>query len=327
MSRRVLITGGTGFVGSHTVESYLAAGWDVRAAVRNPKRLTWLANLPAETAQCAFSDQSSLEAAVCDCDVVVHCAAVTKTPRRAEYYRINADAVRNLVIAARNAGARRFVLCSSHAASGPAIDGIASREEDPAQPLSDYGKSKLQGEQELQRHAGNMEWIILRPPSVFGPRDEQFVPLFRAVSRYGIYPVLGGGERQYSYIYVRDLARALLMAGTAEMGANQIYFVAHPEALDWELTANTIAGFAHRRAHPIRIPSFMAYGLGAINDVIAKLTGNAALLSSDKVREMLAAGWICSAEKIHQAWGFMCEYSTEQALRETYDFYRAAKRI
>ncbi len=79
MSRRVLITGGTGFVGSHAVEHYLAAGWTVRALVRDPRRLVWLKSLPIEIAVGTMTDQTSLEAAVAECDVVVHCAGLTKT--------------------------------------------------------------------------------------------------------------------------------------------------------------------------------------------------------------------------------------------------------
>ena len=70
-----------------------------------------------------------------------------------------------------------------------------------------------------------MEWIILRPPSVFGPRDEQFLPLFKAVVGRGIYPRFGAAGRTYSYIYVKDLARALLQAGCTESGVNSTYFL------------------------------------------------------------------------------------------------------
>ncbi len=327
MSRRALITGGTGFVGSHAVEAYLAAGWQVRALIRNPQRLAWLKDMSVELAVGSFSDPDSIGAAVRNVDVVVHCAAVTKTARRAEYYEVNAAAVETLAVAARDAGVKRFVLCSTHAASGPAQDGVASREDDPPRPLTDYGKSKLEGENRLRQVAGAMEWVILRPPSVLGPRDEQFVPLFRAVARYGVYPVLGSGRQSYSYIYVKDMARALLTAGEENRGLGETYFVAHEEPLDWSRAAAIIGQLSGNRARQIRIPAFAARGIGQINDTIQALSGHAALLSSDKVREMLATGWVCSTEKIRCAWNFSCQYSTEQALRETYEFYRQTKRL
>ena len=327
MNRRVLITGGTGFVGSHTVEAYLKGGWQVRALIRNSQRLTWLKDLPIELAVGSFTDPSVVGAAVRDIDVVVHCAAVTKTARRAEYFEVNAVAVETLAVAARDAGVKRFVLCSSHAASGPARDGVSSQEAHPPHPLSDYGRSKLEGENRLRQAAGTMEWVILRPPSVLGPRDEQFVPLFRGIARWGLYPVLGSGRQSYSYIYVKDLARALLIAGAQTDGCNETYFVAHEEPLDWSKAAAIIGHLAGRRARQIRVPSLIAKGVGRTNDVIQSVTGHAALLSSDKIREMLATGWICSTEKIRRTWNFSGEYTTEQALRETYEFYRETNRL
>ena len=327
MNRRVLITGGTGFVGSHAIEAYAAAGWQVRALVRDPSREAWSVECKADIRVGAFHNPSDLSAAVAGCDVVVHCAGVTKTPRREEFYRINRDAVGLLAQAARAAGVSRFILCSTHAASGPALDGIASREDDPPRPLTDYGKSKLEGEEKLKENAGTMEWVILRPPSILGPRDEQFVPLFRGVVRYGIYPRFGSGEQVYSYIYVKDFARALLTAGETQKGLNDTYFAAHPETLHWGAAALTIAGIEHRRVRALPIPGTVLKAIGKLNDAYATVSGKPALLSSDKVREILAQPWICSTEKIQQVWNFRCEYSTEQALRETLDFYRRTRRL
>jgi nucleoside-diphosphate-sugar epimerase len=327
LSRRVLITGGTGFVGSHAIEIYAAAGWEVRALVRNPSRKAWSEQCNAEVCVGALHNPADLSAAVAGCEVVVHCAGVTKTARRDDYYRINRDAVGLLAQAARAAGVKRFVLCSTHAASGPALDGIASREDDPPRPLTDYGRSKLEGEQVLKDNAGAMEWVILRPPSILGPRDEQFIPLFRGVVRYGIYPRFGAGGQAYSYIYVKDFARALLMAGEAQSGLCDTYFVAHPENLDWAAAAATIAKAAHRRVRVIRIPESVLRVLGELNDLYATVSGKPALLSSDKVKEILARPWVCSTEKIQRVWNFRCEYSTEQALRETLDFYRRTRRL
>jgi nucleoside-diphosphate-sugar epimerase len=327
MNRRVLVTGGTGFVGSHVVEAYLSAGWSVRALVRNPARAAWIRSLPIDIVLGSFADGASLRSALNEVQVVVHCAAVTKTTRRNEYYRVNAEAVQQLAAAAVVAGVGRFVLCSSHAASGPAQDGVASHESDPPHPLSDYGKSKLEGEQLLKRFAKQMEWVILRPPSVIGPRDQQFVPLFRAVARYGVYPKLGAGNQRYSFVYVKDLARVLLLAGETARRVNEVYFVANDEPLDWQMAAGLIAGFANRRPRAVAIPAVVARGLGRLNDMLASISGRPALVSSDKVQEMLAAGWICSTEKIHAAWDFSCNYTTSEALRETYEFYRQTNRL
>lgn len=327
MSRRVLITGGTGFVGSHAIDAYAAAGWQVRALVRNPARKAWAENGAVEVHVGGLDQRDALAVAATDCELVVHCAGVTKSARRDEYYRINTDAVKLLAESARAAEVKRFVLCSTQAASGPAMNGVASVEEDPPRPFTNYGRSKLEGEERLKDAAGGMEWIILRPPSILGPRDEQFAPLFRGVVRWGLYPRFGAGDRAYSYIYVKDIARALVCAGEANSGINEVYFVAHPEALDWDRAARFIAATANRKVRPLRVPAGVLKALGEINDLYATLAGRAMLLNSDKVREILAGPWICSAEKILKTWGFRCEYSTEQALQETLEFYREGGRL
>lgn len=327
MKPRVLITGGTGFIGSFAVEEFLKAGWIVRALIRNPQRLTWLKGLPIETAVGRIEDSASLTVAVKDCHTVVHCAGLTKALTREELFRANAWSVENLADVAQQAGVKRCILCSSQAASGPSATGQPSREDDEAKPISDYGRSKLEGECRLQTTAARMEWVIIRPPAVMGPRDEQFLPLFRAVTRWGIYPRFGSGEKKYSYISVHDLARALLAAAEAEYGINEIYFVASPEALNWSDAARMIANLAGRKVRPLLILEPMLRAAGVISTVLAKMRGNPALLNSDKIDEILLPGWICSADKISRVWDFRCEWSPEQTVRDTYDFYRDAGRL
>jgi nucleoside-diphosphate-sugar epimerase len=323
--RRVLITGGTGFVGSHAVEAFLADQWTVRALVRSPSRLTWLAGLPIETVVGRLDDAASLKAAACGCDVVVHCAGLTKALHREDLFRINGAAVGDFVAVARQADVRRFVLCSSQAAAGPSSAGDAVTEDDEPRPLSAYGQSKLQGERLLRESADGMEWVVLRPPSVVGPRDQQFLSLFRAVVCYGIYPQFGGGAQRYSFISVHDLTRALLTAAETERGLNDVYFVANPAAVSWTDLSCAIAQVAGRKARPLRLGKKALTMLSFLAEITARWCGKPALLSRDKLNEILASGWVCSTENIHRAWGFECKWPLEATIRDTFNAYRQAK--
>jgi dihydroflavonol-4-reductase len=327
VNRRVLITGGTGFVGSHTVEAFLAGGWTVRALIRNPARTTWLIGLPVEFAIGTLDDGDSLRAAVKDCAAVVHCAGLTKALRTEDLFRVNAQSVKDFAIVARDAGVKRFVLCSSQAAAGPSRDNVPITENDEPHPLSAYGHSKLEGEKLLRENAGGMEWVILRPPSVMGPRDEQFLPLFRAVAKFGIYPQFGGGSQRYSFVSVFDLARALRTAAETVNGVNEVYFVASQQALNWQETAGIIARESKRRTHAIRFCRSFLQALGFISETIASIRRKPALLSRDKLREILAPGWVCSSEKIKRNWNFQCEWTAERMILETFTAYRKANRL
>jgi nucleoside-diphosphate-sugar epimerase len=321
---RVLITGGTGFIGSHAVETFLKGQWTVRALVRNPARLTWLRDLPVETVVGRLDDVESLQRAVRGCEAVVHCAGLTKALRTEDFFRINAVAVGDFAAVACDAGVRRFVLCSSQAAAGPSKDGVPVSEEDEPHPLSTYGKSKLEGERRLRGKANGMEWVVLRPPSVLGPRDEQFLALFRWVVRHGVYPQFAGGRQLYSFVSVHDLARALRLAAETERGTNDLYFVAHPQPTSWKSLAEAVAGAVPRRTRSVRLGRTMLVVLSALSETAARWRGKPALLSRDKIEEILASGWVCSSEKIRRAWGLECTWSMEATVRDTLDAYRQA---
>ncbi|MDD5087729.1 MAG: NAD-dependent epimerase/dehydratase family protein [bacterium] len=323
---RVLITGGTGFIGSHAIEAFLKSGWTVRSLVRDPGHLRWLTGLPVDIAQGAVEDDSdSLMKHLDGCDVVVHCAGLTKARCESEYFRLNADAAGNLARAARNAGVARFIYCSSQAAAGPSYADRAVHETDLPRPITAYGRSKLAGENAVREMSGGMPWIILRPPTVIGPRDRQLLPLFRAITRFGIYPEIGGEELRYSFVGVHDLTRAMLMAAEVNSGWNEIYFVANDTSLSWRETALRIAALASRRVRSLRFSRIVLKMVAVAADASSFLTGQPALLSRDKMREMLTSGWICSAEKIRRAWNFECQQSLDDVLRVTYAAYRDAR--
>jgi dihydroflavonol-4-reductase len=314
-------------VGSHTVEAYLDAGWKVRAFVRDPNRLAWLNDLDIEIAVGALTSQHSLYEAVADCDTVIHCAGMTKALNSEDLFRVNGDAVGWFVEAAREQGVKRFVLCSSQAAAGPSSSDKAIDEDDEPNPISVYGASKLKGERLLKELSGSMQWVILRPSAIIGPRDWQFLPLFQGIKKLGLYPRFGSGSQLYSYICVFDVARALLLAGEINEPTNRTYFVAQSDPVDWKDASQIIGEFAHRKVRNLVLPVRLARMIGVVNDGLARFTKKPALLGREKVSEILASGWICSVRKIEQEWGFKCDYDLESTLRVTYDFYRNLKKL
>lgn len=314
---RVLITGGTGFVGSHTIEAYLSSGWNVRAMVRDPERLSWLRELRTEIIVGKLSDTESLLRAASGCDVVVHCAGLTKALRERDFMEVNSVAVGRFASACQEVGVQRFVLCSSLAAAGPSGKQSAKSEGDACNPISAYGKSKLEGERRIADVCKSMEWVILRPPAVMGPRDLQFVPLFRAVKRLGLYPEWGTGTQRYSLIYVRDLARGLLLAGESAFGVNQTYFVAMSDAFTWKSVSQRLGAILHRSIRVLRVPVPAIRIVAPILELCGRLAGKPAMLSREKLREILADGWVCNSSKIQQQIGFSCQYDLDAILTET----------
>jgi nucleoside-diphosphate-sugar epimerase len=159
-----------------------------------------------------ITDKGSLAAAVSDVDWVFHLAAVLGTPKPQIYFRVNGDGTRNLVQACLESPKppRRFLLASSIAAMGPSGKHNTYSERTPCRPLSDYGKSKRQAEQELHRFDGRLPWTIARLPLVFGPRSKGgLFPLMRVVNK-GIKLRLGDGQTNVAY--VADIVDGMIAA-------------------------------------------------------------------------------------------------------------------
>src|SRR5205814_10638361 len=169
---RVLLTGGSGFVGSYVAEQLTGLGHTVRALVRpqsDSKLLKTLKNI--EFAPGAVEDRRSLDAAVTGVDAIVHVAGLVKARRPEEFFAVNAEGTRNLVAAAEAhaPGLRRFVYVSSLSAVGPSPDGKPVPDDAPPRPVTQYGRSKLAGEQAVLAAKDRLPVTVIRPPLISGP--------------------------------------------------------------------------------------------------------------------------------------------------------------
>ena len=184
---RIAVTGGTGFVGSALVERAVAGGHEIAALARRTQAprdgIDWVRG--------DLGDTEALRRLVGNADFVVHVAGVVKAHDHAAFGEGNVAGTLNLIEAARAAGPERFILVSTLAAREPGI--------------SAYGASKAQAEKLVK--ASGLDWTIVRPPAVYGPRDTEMLDLFRA-AKWGVVPTPKQGRT--SLIHVDDLARLLL---------------------------------------------------------------------------------------------------------------------
>lgn len=284
---RVLVTGGTGFVGGHTVGVLLAAGVQVRLLVRDARRAArWSGHV--ELAHGDLRDGAALRAALGDVDAVLHLAALTWAPRPDQLWATNADGTRRLAEAAAEQGVRRVVYLSSYAAMGPAPPGGCRRTADPPAPLSAYGRSKLAGEQALAEIAAarGLAAVTLRAPAIYGPGDRALLPLFRLVQRgWAPYPA---GEQRLQLLYVGDAAAALVRALSVAPGT---YPLAGPEVVTWPEALRAIAAALGVRARLLRVPAALLRALGRMRPLLGRWLGPQVPFDRDKAEEMLAS-WV-----------------------------------
>jgi dihydroflavonol-4-reductase len=319
----VLITGATGFVGSHTVEAFVRRGCTLRAMVRASSRTAQLSSLGVENVVAPLDDEDAVRRAVAGVDVVVHLAALTRARSEAEFDATNRAATRLLAraVVAADPRPRRLVYLSSLAAVGPATPEAPVHRDTVPRPLTAYGRSKLGGEVECGRVADRVQLAILRSPAVYGPRDRDVYHFFR-LARLGIMPVPTGGERWLQMVHVADLAQAIVAAALVP-GARGVYHIAEPQAYTWREMCRHVAAAVGRRARFVPLPARLISAAAAASELVGKVAGPG-IFDRDKAREMLAPGWLCETEAAREELGFEAGISLPRGFHETAAWYRAA---
>lgn len=318
---KALVTGATGFVGGHLVDRLLERGDDVTALVRSPARAEAAANRGVRLIRGDLSDLAALGEAAVGQDVVYHVAALTGAVDEAEFMMANRDGTVNLARAVVAAGGTsRFVHVSSMAAGGPARHGIPKQAHDPSLPVTMYGRSKLAAEQVLQD--GPLSWTILRPPTVYGPRDRYNLLTLFKTAKFGIAPVFGDGSMELSVIHVADLVDAIVSAGTTNGLDRQLFYVNHPEVLTSSDLMRAIGKAMGRDPVLLPIPEWIARTALHVTEAWAAALRRKTILRADKANEFYQEAWTGDATSFMEATGWAPHWDLESGIRSTANWYR-----
>jgi dihydroflavonol-4-reductase len=313
----MLVTGGTGFIGSHLVERLVSLGHPVRCLVR---RSSAAARIPdAELAYGDLARGEGLREALTDVECVIHLAGVTKALRPSDYYAGNGRATANLVRAMQGHPAR-LVHVSSLAAAGPSPDGVPLDEDTVPAPFTHYGRSKLEAEQAARGRAGT---VVVRPPVVYGPRDTDVFQLLKSISQ-GVVVEISGGERWFSAIFVKDLVEGILSAAGCPAAAGRTYYLTYPEPHTWGELGRAAAAIMRRQPRLIRVPYGVARTFGLAAEWWARATGKPGIVSREKVAEARCTHWTCSGARAARELGFTARTSLVDGLAETLAWYKGA---
>jgi len=319
---RALVTGATGFVGSHLVEALRRGGHDVAALVRSPGKAAALAALGVEQVRGDLADRDALARAAAGRDVVFHVAGLTAALDEAEYVRANRDGTRALVDAAERGGAGRVVYVSSMAAAGPAARGRPLAGDEPPAPVTAYGRSKLAGESAVRE--SRLPWTIVRPPMVYGPRDREVLKVFQ-LARFGLAPVFGDGTQELSAVHAADLASSLVAVASAAAAAGATYYPCHPEIFTSEGFIQAVGRAAGKRVVVLRIPLAVGRLALAGTGAAARMAGRATILNADKANEFFQPAWTGDPAPLARDAGWRAAHDLSSGLSDTWRWYRSAR--
>jgi len=318
---RALVTGATGFVGSHLVEALQIGSIEVTALARSASKAADLAQRGIRVVRGDLHDIAGLERAVGDQDVVYHVAGVVAARDEAEFLRSNRDGTRNVLTAAERQGKPRFVLVSSLAAAGPAPRGAPLSETEPPRPVTAYGRSKLAAEQIVR--SSSLPWSIVRPPIVYGPRDREVLKVFR-LARLGLAPVFGDGSQELSAVHAADLAQALLAVTKVQTTIGGTYNACHPQVFTSADLGQAVGAAMGRSVIHLRVPQAVGRALLAVTETSARLTRQVTILTTDKANEFFQPAWTGDPSALTRDSGWRAQYDLSSGLADTYRWYRKA---
>lgn len=321
---KALVTGANGFIGSHLAEELALREWEVKCLVRRSHGLGWIESLPVCLLRGDCRDKTTLGPAVEGVDVVFHLAGVINALDWDEYYQANVVGTRNMLEACneRNPGLKKFVHVSSISAVGPSDKGRALTEDDPDEPVSDYGRSKLAGEQAVRELARKFPFVIIRPPNVIGPRQRELEEAIRLLKK-GIKPIIGTGEPQTSLCYVRDVVEALILAAECPQADGRTYFLADPRPYAWSEITDALQEALGIRGIMLSVPYPAQWLVAAASEAAARLTGQTPRLTRTSVLAARKLNWIYDGSRIKRELGFEPRTSLKEAIQETIEWYEA----
>jgi dihydroflavonol-4-reductase len=318
-----VVTGASGFVGSHLVDFLLAKNYEVRCIIRKTSNLRWLDGKDVELHICELTDRDGLKKIFEGADYIYHVAGVVKSKKTEGYFTSNVETTRALLDVAVEIKdkLKRFVVVSSATASGPSPLNKPVLEDSPRRPITTYGKSSLAKEELAETYVDKLPITICKVAAVYGERDTEIFIFFRTFSK-GLMTTIGLNDKQVSLIHVLDVVRGLYMAATSEKAVGQTYFITSEKYYTWKEVGDATSKVMNKKPLTVKVPHFVVYIIAAIAQFFSMFSTKAATLNIEKGKDLTRAAWISDYKKAWDDLGFKQEISLEEGIKRTVDWYK-----
>ncbi|MEK9630162.1 MAG: NAD(P)-dependent oxidoreductase [Nitrospinota bacterium] len=320
--KTVLITGANGFIGSHLVDLLLSMDCNVHCLVRKSSNLRWLSSPKIQFHFVDLAEPDFKIPSLPGLNYIFHCAGLTKAKSRKDYFDVNSRVCQTLYEQCLDYKdtLQGIVHLSSLAAAGPCEEGKQIDEASPLNPVTYYGKSKKSGEEIALKYSESLPIKIIRPPVVYGPREENLFTFFKLV-RKGWTLQIGKSQKLLSLVYVSDLVRAMVEVVAPKASNGKIYFVTDGEIYSWEDVANRAAEKMNISVKVLKVSESLLVPVAMFFEALAMFSSNAALFDRQRMMDLKQSCWTASSEKFFKDFDFKPEFKLEEGLACTLDWY------
>jgi nucleoside-diphosphate-sugar epimerase len=322
---KVLVTGGTGFIGSHLVDHLLADNHQVRCLVRRTSDRKWLVGKPIDYIECNLTGgPGPIQEAVWDVELVFHVLGTLVAPNLQAFREVNVRPVRRLLEAcSRQSSIKRFVLVGSQGAAGPTPSPDRPLSEtDPCHPVSAYGQSKLEAEEVVREFWRQVPCTIVRLSAVYGPRDVNLLRIFRSAALKGKVPQIGMQPKSLTLAHVQDVVEGIYRAGTAKNSPGEIYFLGSEEVYSFEDIRAALAQAIDKKVVIRVVPNLVVKGMMLYADFLSKVFKKDVLLNRDRLATLSYPCWVCDVSKARRDLGYRQAVLLALGFQSTYEWYR-----
>ena len=328
---RILITGASGFIGGYLVAQALQNGHDVTAAVRpksdrsrlNDPRLKFL-DLPLGE-EVLMTEQLKNAGRF---DWIIHNAGVTKALSPEGYLEGNTENTRRLTMVLQRLEQQpdKFLFVSSLASLGTTPPGSAMiHAQQPPQPLTYYGESKLQTEALLEGLPNDFPWVVVQPTAVYGPWERDILTFIR-MANMGLEVSIGLNSQRLSFVHAADVARAIFQVLETSKPVQHRKFIVSDgkEYTTEDLGAAVRAALGGKKTLKIRVPLGLVKQIAGVIEIIGQWQNKPTTLNRNKIQELSAENWHCDASPLFEELLFQPEFDLFRGMHQTVNWYRQA---